>query len=105
MFYTTNSMETQPPDTKKSITATENATKRKCFQKEIKDDMKALWETLEQKNLIVTISNNTPTSIQPICRDNKTDESIENRNEGKEKQDENHKEITRKAKSRRMRIH
>ena len=68
------------------------------------NDIKTLWDTPEQlKNLIVTISNNTPTSIQPICRDNKTDESIENKIEGKEKQDENHKEITRKAKSRRMR--
>ena len=99
-----NSTETQPPDTKKSKIATENANKRKCFQKEIRDDIKALWDTLEQlKNLIVTISNNAPTSIQPISRDNKTDDSIENKNEGKEKQDENHKEITRKAKSRTMR--
>ena len=99
-----NSTETQPPDTKRSKIATENANKRKCFQKEIRDDTKALWDTLEQlKNLIVTISNNTPTSIQPINRDNKTDDSTENKNEGKEKQDENHKEITRKAKSRTMR--
>ena len=44
-----------------------------------------------------------PPGIQPICRDNKTDEGIENKNEGKEKQDENHKEVIRKAKSRKMR--
>ena len=42
-------------------------------------------------------------SIQPIGMDNKTDQSIKNKDKEKEIQDENHKEITRRAKLRRMR--
>ena len=77
-----NSTETQPPDNndmKKSEPETENVTKkRKPFQKEKKkEDIKALWGTPEQlKDLIFNISNNTPSSIQPICMDSKADESI-----------------------------
>ena len=112
-----NSTETQPPDNndmKKSEPETENVTtKRKPFQKEKKEkrkkgkkeDTKALWGTLEQlKDLVITISNNTPSSIQPICMDSKADESIKNKDEEKEEnQDKNYKETTRIAKSRRMR--